>query len=414
MSIINIAYRLIHADEEHHGWEQFVKEKYEGGHKKVENPDPDPDTHKKYPIVTFNTALKHDYFRKYIDIEFQHWKYTKDLQKKPQPSTLNGHEHSKALMGKYTVEQFNIYDEDASQKWRTALEISRKRLDTNINHYNKKLSEEIAIKDPDMSIEQTVSKQIHSLWHCHCIKQRTQDVKNLSPLPKMVGGLSDYCRIDEYFQKQEGEDIRLIVKEWVRDNASQSGMLIQGILSKIGVSGSKSDDFEDWEDPEEDDGDDVPDLTERFKNGIKDRVTGMYAYQQAVFKHLGITQVTLYRGVSDPSINNDPPPHGTKVRVKSRPASSWSANPEVALRFGSRIIQCKVPIERILMSAVIAPSMDGGVFLNESEYVVMGSEDLESEIFSVSGNPMLPVDPDDPKCKEVVDTLIKLYSSERE
>ena len=27
--------------------------------------------------------------------------------------------------------------------------------------------------------------------------------------------------------------------------------------------------------------------------------------------------------------------------------------------------------------------------------------------------PILPVDPDDPKCKEAVDRLIKLYSSEQ-
>jgi hypothetical protein len=52
-------------------WEDFVKEKYEGGEKKV--PNPNPDSKETHPEVTFNTALKDEGFEHQVRKEFQEW-----------------------------------------------------------------------------------------------------------------------------------------------------------------------------------------------------------------------------------------------------------------------------------------------------------------------------------------------------
>ena len=111
-----------------------------------------------------------------------------------------------------------------------------------------------------------------------------------------------------------------------------------------------------------------------------------YHFQQAVFKHLGVTHVTLYRGVADDQLDTEPPKHGDTVRTKSRPASSWSASPATAQNFGSRMIKCSVPVGQILMSPMTHAALgdDGSADTHaEHEYVVMGAEDLDSEVFGV-------------------------------
>jgi hypothetical protein len=116
----------------------------------------------------------------------------------------------------------------------------------------------------------------------------------------------------------------------------------------------------------------------------KDILMEGYAYQQAVFKHLGITHVTLYRGVKDDRLDTVPPSHGDKVQIKSRPASSWSASPKTAQIFGDRMIKATVPVERILMSPITYNPFGGAS--SESEYVVIGAEDLEGEVFGAEVN----------------------------
>jgi hypothetical protein len=105
-----------------------------------------------------------------------------------------------------------------------------------------------------------------------------------------------------------------------------------------------------------------------------------YAYQQSVFKHLGVTHVTLYRGVTDKQLDTVPPSHGDKVQIQARPASSWSINPTVACDFGSRIVKCQVPVENILASAMVQPYFANNPS-TEFEYVVIGTEGLECEVF---------------------------------
>ena len=53
------------------GWDLFLKEKYEGGKRKVTNPN--PKTRQKWPQVTTSTALKEAIFRKKVMQEYSQW-----------------------------------------------------------------------------------------------------------------------------------------------------------------------------------------------------------------------------------------------------------------------------------------------------------------------------------------------------
>ena len=94
-----------------------------------------------------------------------------------------------------------------------------------------------------------------------------------------------------------------------------------------------------------------------------------------MFKHLDVTHIDLYRGIANPNLNSKS--IGDRVQIQSREASSWSGNPEVASRFGTHIIHCRVPVERIILSPIVGKRLEGDSFLAESEFVVMGAEDLE-------------------------------------
>lgn len=154
---------------------------------------------------------------------------------------------------------------------------------------------------------------------------------------------------------------------------------LQGLAASLGVVGSQAP--EDLENNTASQGG----VEKARKKGAKDpKLTAlakkMYDYQQAYFKHLGIKEVTLYRGVKGKDLFSAA--EGSKVTVGSRELASFTADPNVAKTFG-RVIEFKVPVERIFASSLVRPGIGSerheGSF-NEAEMIVMGASELEGQL----------------------------------
>jgi hypothetical protein len=370
MSLIHIASRLLISSKE---WKDFLAEKYEGGKKKI--PNPNKDTVKKYPHVSVNSALKDAHFKKHLYEEYYRWR-REDSQELPKPKPpVEPYEHHKALLGEYTVKgMLKKYDLDFANIAHT--DGGKKTLEKSVSRY-KDLGNEIFahkhmlqnIDNPEVnkygatkaSVEMNI-RDLEPQFHRYEKIIKMMEVSDFSKIE--IEGLSNYVRNDVSTPLMRG-----VTDGWNTSATSYEANKINKYLLSKGVKGSLMT-------YDRSPVDDI-DITPKFE----DLMTKAYAYQQAVFKHLGIKEITLYRGVSDPILDREPPSHGDPVKISARPASSWTSNPEVSLRFGGRVVKTTVSVERILLSAILDPQLDGGSALSESEFVVMGSEDLECEVF---------------------------------
>lgn len=394
MGLKYIATRLIYADvesesalNEKKGWKQFVDEKYEGGSKMVRNPN--LETKDQYPEVTMNTAMKSERYRIHIKDEFDKWKRQgEEKDRKPLSSV---HELHKALSGSYTIE--SLMKKYTQKSTGNILKHGDRRLRTvdpeqTLNHFISFIDTKIQdaqkkivyftglIEDLEKARfvetwKESIKKNERAKVRLGMVKKEIGNVK-----PELIFGLSSYRWPDSNSPK----DVYLkdLGKDWSSSSNTYNSMTLHGYIEEMGVKCSYINE------------NDKPSVrlkeTDRVVNNPdrKEALQEMYVYQQAVFKHLGITHIDLYRGITDPQLETEPPTHGDKVQIKSRPLTSGSANPEVGIRFGSRMVKCRVPVERIFMSPISHPEFEGiRTDNNESEYVVIGSEELDDcTIFS--------------------------------
>jgi hypothetical protein len=205
--------------------------------------------------------------------------------------------------------------------------------------------------------------------------------------PESIYGYSRYfnpeVNTEKIINRNTGHFVNIlysVLERWMGSSSNAVSQVTQKFLAKKGVKGSRG--------PKDSDLSLQP-YHEMFgqEDKIELELSKAYAYQQAVFKHLGITHITLYRGVKQFNADGEHQPtlkSGEKVKMKTRQASSWSANPEVGTRFGSRLLTCSVPVEQILMSPITDVRLDGeGAHgsMGETEFVVMGAEDMECTVF---------------------------------
>ena len=390
MSLTTIAMRLRYAVSNPHGWQQFLDEKYEGGKALVNNPDPDG----RKKRVSVNYALKTESFRHRLSEEYHKW-YGENKEKaknrgrpkkvnpdsKPvsvptveEPKVVEVPKYGphKALLGKFTVEgmlerfrehiekmDLNIPTMAENEAMNNAMVKSLDKLkgfDGNVEYYQARVDE-----SPDSYNYEKYKRSLRNAMVC---KQRMDAVKELMTSDGFkqieMAGLSNYYNPDVTSSSATG-----VYGDWIGSSTMTGSYKIHNYLRAKGVKGTHE--------------------TERYpavvSEGLERDFQRDYAYQQAVFKHWGITHITLYRGIKDPQLETEPPMHGDKVKVKTREASSWTANPEVGTRFGTRMVKCRVPVEQIFASPIVYPYFDGGTSMSESEYVVMGAEDLDCEVF---------------------------------
>lgn len=159
------------------------------------------------------------------------------------------------------------------------------------------------------------------------------------------------------------------------DHKSQE---LQGLLSSLGVSGHAA--------PADGVADTISKggltkarakATENTK--LLNYVKKMYDYQQAYFRNAGLKEVTLYRGVVGADV--DGAADGSKIKVQSREVSSFTADPNIAKRFG-RVIEFKVPVGRVFASSLVRPAIGSETAehsSNEAEFLIMGASDLEGQ-----------------------------------
>ncbi len=67
------------------GWDKFMKERYEGGKRKVSNPN--PNTRMQFPQVSVGTAMKNDVIKKKVMQEYREWLKADKSPPKPQAPT---------------------------------------------------------------------------------------------------------------------------------------------------------------------------------------------------------------------------------------------------------------------------------------------------------------------------------------
>jgi hypothetical protein len=386
-----------------------LDEKYDGGKALVNNPDP----HGRKKQVSVNYALKTESYRHRLSEEYHKWygenkekAKTRGRPKKVNPESVTPkpvvvptvveptvvevpkYGPHKALMGEYTVEgmleqyrehieamDLEIPSMEGNELMNAALTKSMNKLtayDENVVFYKGQLElwkKEEGVTSP---FYKSCEKNLRNATVC---KQRMDAVKELMTSEGFkqieMAGLSQYVNPNVTTYKTSA-----IYGDWIGSSTMIGSYKIHNYLKSKGVKGTHPNGIYPTE------------VSESLKKAFEQD----YAYQQAVFKHWGITHITLYRGVSDPKLETEPPMHGDKVQIKTREASSWSANPEVATRFGTRMVKCRVPVEQIFASPIVYPSLDGGSSLSESEYVVMGSEDLDCEVFLNSTLHMWDID----------------------
>jgi hypothetical protein len=342
------------------GWNTFIDERYEGGHKKV--PNPNHETVDRYPQVTAYVALKNEGFRKHVEEEYHQWmesKETPEMKTNPHRKLFGGHT-TESIMEKHGdfIKSVKIDSADSLSYVNLKKENIQSKI-VSLHHWIEVGQKQID-SETDIDYKRSLKKMLNSrLNQIVRYTDISNEIDNLDPT--LIKGLSNYSRDLNPTMVQ-------VLAHWQGSSYSLSSSCLQDFLSKSNVAGTS-----DMYDNKPEDHIQKFGLPKDYQESIEET----YAYQQAVFKHLGVKEVTLYRGVEiDPTEG--------KVRVASRPLASWSSNPAVASRFGTQIVKCVVPIHKILLSPIIAKSMDGDSRLDESEYAVMGSSELECDLFSIN------------------------------
>jgi hypothetical protein len=239
-----------------------------------------------------------------------------------------------------------------------------------------------------------------------------EGVKNDPIMSRYFLGLSEQEKlihvggylVGRYFQKNVlnkrlGKLHQNVLDGWQR---ASSGYwmchLLHGALSSMGVPGSlsprdKRDEALPLDERQRKSG--VLKISQARKKGaaskeVQEYLKEVYTFQQAYFRHLGLKELTVYRGVSGQGIDEDPPSVGDAVQFGTRELSSFSTNPKSADTFG-RTVVFKVPIERVWATSCVRPNFGldpetrfakDAVEEGESEVMVIGASELKGEILS--------------------------------
>jgi hypothetical protein len=370
MSMIQIAYRLKRSDDESTSWQTFLDQMYEGGSKMIINPV--SANRYQYPKVTVNTALKDDGYRKRLETQYNRWK-TKaqkpdtsvhaDLSKALHVDMHLSEDFASKMLSSYegNPEDFMVGDIIIDLQFKVTTK--KKELDM---HFN----EVYTIDDPEMMF---IKGEIDTDTLI------ADDLKKLSTKERfLIDGLRTLS--NEFHRHLKGKESLSDYNNdfwdtWIRASNDSECLKVCDWLQSHNVAGSTTEEDEQTlRDIEVEVG------STDINIGLKKALAKSYTFHQKVFKQLGVTHVTLYRGVIDESLEKEPPIHSDKVRFKTRAMSSWSTTPSVCLNFGTRIVKSQVPIGNILASAMNHHKF-GDDENSEFECVVIGAEDLECEVY---------------------------------
>lgn len=342
-------------------WAEWLAEAHQGGKQKV--PNPSPETQHRYKQVSYSTALRYKPFYKGALKEYEAWlKKQKDKptgEDKPKSSEPKVKEPMK-VRGELALSQDEI--EEAADEHRVTFKALVKEMQAEVAKYTANLEKGLAA-DGSASPHGPPSKLCKELWD------------NLSEPEKMLHAAGH--KIGEYYREQVeasiGDEVQFALGSWIRSPDLPQALQMCGALSDMGVEGYaiEGDTKKHHEDGKS---------NKHLKNALRDSVL----FQRAFFEHIGLKEMTLYRGIKAQGVGDkDPPSVGDSVEINAREASSFSSDPRVAERFG-RVIEFKVPVEHVLASNIVSPALgsDGCAdsVYSEAEVIVMGASGMAGTI----------------------------------
>lgn len=157
--------------------------------------------------------------------------------------------------------------------------------------------------------------------------------------------------LSDFLSRYEKDDFEDMMGDWIRSSDYGRVGGLHDYLEDKGVEGSTYGKANAK----------YNELSEDAKRGLEK----VYAFQQLIFEKLGVKEVTLYRGCGQ----GFRIPEGSKVKVETRKASSFTTDINVAKRFGA-VLEYKIPVEHILASDLVYST-------SEKEMVVLGASELE-------------------------------------
>ena len=340
-------------------WQEWLDKTQQGGKKRVQNPN--AKTKSSHPDVAFTTGLKDKTFMQKAMKEYYEW-----IKKNPEKSSKPKEE---------TKEEPKPKPEAPKSNAKSPFKMDKKRIDTIIEKHGAKFKELISSNLSDKDLDDALSKHQDRYGDAGAAsKLMSRNEKLLHLHGKKVG---------DYIQSQYSENVResqdYYMSGWRNSSGSRGAQNLYGFLEAQGIKGHRT--------PGEVDSDQV---TSNRKSGVggkdlKEYFEEIQHYQQAFFQHLGIKELTLFRGVRGQG-TEDLKDHDT-VQLESRELSSFSLNPKVADGFaegGGKMFAVKVPVELIFESPLTRPQIGvGGGTLDESEIVVMGASELELTVTKV-------------------------------
>lgn len=334
-------------------WHEFMKAVYEGGKKKV--PNPNPKTKARYPTVSITTALKDQGVRQRVMEEYRKWLGEKGPETKSEgPSTT---------IGPDTLDTWHKDVRSVHDKYRADFDKIVKSTKADIAAYRKRFKGTAQLRRFEkLSPGEQV---LHAAGH---------------KFGEFFEG--KIMRKDAFFSSKKvskADFHEAMMSGWRGSAGSAEAQMLHGLLGQLGVKGYRS---------PEDSG--KEDFVEKFrKMGVESQDLAEYAkevytYTQAALRHIKAFDITVYRGVTGQGVSDVPPKQGDKVQVQTRELSSFTTEPTVAKVFG-RVMEYTIPAERVFASCLTSPRLGGDMYSSswkEYEIMVMGASDLTGRIAS--------------------------------
>lgn len=368
-------------------WYKFLDQKYEGGKKKVTNTN--PKTKDRYPQVSFGTRMKNDQnFKKSVMKEYRDWldsSKEKSPSKpspakeeaKPAKSPGKGKKPKAPAKGKGKVELVKLSGKQPKMKRTPAPAGMSKQIRAIVGPTFDMLSSQMkkgATAHLDKLKKKAESGSPKDVLNYKSFEAMSEPERMFTTGGHLVGQM-----LQNFLPPNLQEKHEEVMEGWRDGIGTPSANQLYGYLDTLGVAGGPAP----W---------DKQSAKDNRKKGAADKELAawagrQYAFAQAYFEHIGLKEVTVYRGIKAQGLDKDPPSAGDDVELATREASSFSLDPGVAYDFG-RPVAYKIPVERIFASSVTDPGIGGegaAGSWGENEVIVMGATDLKGKVMLEPG-----------------------------
>lgn len=345
-------------------WKEWLDKTKEGGKRKV--PNPNPESRKKSPQVSFSTALKDKATFQRAMKEYREW--AKRAPEDDEPKEKG-------------IEDDDLDEREPAQEEAPPAKTPKFKTKGTLGATEAEIAE----------VEKVHAEKFASIYEDmqeledNYVRTLTAEAKaKYNKLPPeeqnvvMGGHLVGKYFEDEVLTPEEKTIHDAYYDNWRRSSGHPKSQELHGIAQKSGVVGYPT--AKEEHDPK----------VEAFReDGTQNKELQAYArkaylFQQAFFKHIGLKEMTMHRGIQGQGLDDDPPSEGEDIAVKTRELSSFSTDYGAAKSFG-RTVEFRVPVERVFGSYLIRPAIGSNLSkgsYREAEMLVLGASELSGKISS--------------------------------